>query len=32
MRLVGYPRLISIFAECMKLDAFDSAQPSKQPN
>ena len=30
--LSAYPRLISIFAECMKLDAFDSAQPSKQPN
>ena len=30
--LSDYPRLISIFAECMKLDAFDSAQPSKQPN
>ena len=26
-----YPRLMGIFAECMKLDAFDSAQPSKQP-
>ena len=30
--LSAYPRLISIFAECMKLDAFDSAQPSKQLN
>ena len=30
--LSAYPRLISIFAECMKLDEFDSAQPSKQPN
>ena len=30
--LSAYPRLISIFAECMKLDAFDSAQPSRQPN
>ena len=30
--LSAYPRLISIFAECMKLEAFDSAQPSKQPN
>ena len=30
--LSAYPRLISIFAECMKLDAFDSAQPSKQPS
>ncbi len=26
-----YPRLMGIFAECMKLDAFDLAQPSKQP-
>ena len=30
--LSAYPRLLSIFAECMKLDAFDSAQPSKQPS
>ena len=30
--LLAYPRLLSIFAECMKLDAFDSAQPSKQPD
>ena len=30
--LSAYQRLISIFAECMKLDAFDSAQPSKQLN
>ena len=30
--LSAYPRLLSIFAECMKLDAFDSAQPSKQLN
>ena len=30
--LSAYPKLISIFAECMKLDAFDSAQPSKQLN
>ena len=30
--LLAYPRLLGIFAECMKLDAFDSAQPSKQPS
>lgn len=30
--LTRYPTLMGIFAECMKLDAFDSAQPSKQPD
>lgn len=29
--LSSYPTLMRIFGECMKLDAFDSAQPSKQP-
>ena len=29
--LSPYPVLMGIFAECMQLDAFDSAQPSKQP-
>lgn len=29
--LSPYPTLMGIFAECMKLDAFDSAQPSRQP-
>jgi len=27
-----YPTVMRIFAECMKLDAFDRAQPSKQPD
>jgi len=27
-----YPALMRVFAECMKLDAFDRAQPSKQPD
>lgn len=27
-----YPMLMHVFAECMKLDAFDRAQPSKQPD
>lgn len=30
--LSPYPRLMWIFAECMKLEAFDNAQPSKQPD
>lgn len=30
--LAVYPTLMRIFGECMKLDAFDSAQPSKQPD
>ena len=29
--LSPYPRLMGIFSECMKLDAFDIAQPSKEP-
>jgi maleylacetoacetate isomerase/maleylpyruvate isomerase len=28
----GYPAVMRVFAECMKLDAFDRAQPSKQPD
>ena len=28
----GYPVTMRVFAECMKLDAFDRAQPSKQPD
>lgn len=27
-----YPAVMRVFAECMKLDAFDRAQPSKQPD
>jgi len=27
-----YPAAMRVFAECMKLDAFDRAQPSKQPD
>jgi len=27
-----YPTVMRIFAECMKLEAFDRAQPSKQPD
>jgi maleylacetoacetate isomerase len=30
--LVPYPTVTGIFAECMKLDAFASTQPSKQPD
>jgi len=30
--LSGYPTIMRIFDECMKLEAFDSAQPSKQPD
>jgi maleylacetoacetate isomerase/maleylpyruvate isomerase len=26
-----YPTAMRVFAECMKVDAFDRAQPSKQP-
>jgi maleylpyruvate isomerase len=29
--LTAYPTLMRVFGECMKLDAFDSAHPSKQP-
>ncbi len=28
----AYPATMRIFAECMKLDAFERAQPSKQPD
>ena len=28
----AYPATMRVFAECMKLDAFDRAQPSKQPD
>jgi len=28
----GYPIVMRIFAECMRLDAFDRAQPSRQPD
>jgi maleylacetoacetate isomerase/maleylpyruvate isomerase len=28
----GYPTTMRVFAECMKLDAFERAQPSKQPD
>ena len=27
-----YPTTMRVFAECMKLDAFDRAQPAKQPD
>jgi maleylacetoacetate isomerase/maleylpyruvate isomerase len=30
--LAPYPAVMRVFAECMKLDAFDRAQPSKQPD
>lgn len=30
--LTRYPTIMRIFDACMKLDAFDSAQPSKQPD
>jgi maleylpyruvate isomerase len=30
--MTGYPTIMRIFDACMKLDAFDSAQPSKQPD
>ena len=30
--LSGYPATMRVFAACMKLDAFDRAQPSKQPD
>jgi maleylacetoacetate isomerase len=30
--LTAYPSTMRVFAECMKLDAFDRAQPSKQPD
>jgi maleylpyruvate isomerase len=30
--LAPYPATMRIFAECMKLDAFDRAQPAKQPD
>jgi maleylpyruvate isomerase len=28
----AYPATMRVFAECMKLDAFDRAQPAKQPD
>jgi maleylacetoacetate isomerase len=30
--LSPYPTVMRVFEECMKLDAFDRAQPSKQPD
>ena len=30
--MTRYPTIMRIFDACMKLDAFDSAQPSKQPD
>ncbi len=30
--LAGYPRVTEIFASCMALEAFDLAQPSRQPD
>jgi maleylacetoacetate isomerase/maleylpyruvate isomerase len=28
----AYPQTMRVYAECMKLDAFDRAQPAKQPD
>lgn len=30
--LAPYPKTLRVFDECMKLDAFDRAQPAKQPD
>ena len=30
--LAPYPNVMRVFGECMKLEAFDRAQPSKQPD
>jgi glutathione S-transferase len=30
--LAPYPTVMRVFGECMKLDAFERAQPSKQPD
>jgi len=30
--MTPYPAIMRVFAECMKLDAFDRAQPMKQPD
>lgn len=30
--LAPYPTVVRVFGECMKLDAFDRAQPSRQPD
>ena len=30
--LAAFPTIMRIFAECMKVDAFDKAQPSQQPD
>ena len=30
--LAPYPKTLRVFEQCMKLDAFDRAQPSKQPD
>ena len=30
--LAPYPSVMGVFEECMKLEAFDRAQPSKQPD
>jgi len=30
--LAPYPTTLRVFEECMKLEAFDRAQPSKQPD
>ena len=32
VEMTAYPTLQRIFANCMKLPAFDAAQPSKQPD
>ena len=30
--ITGVPTVMRVFAECMKIDAFDRSQPSKQPD
>ena len=30
--LAPYPTVMRVFDECMKLEAFDRAQPGKQPD
>jgi len=30
--LARYANIMRVFGECMKLPAFDAAQPSKQPD
>jgi maleylpyruvate isomerase len=30
--LAPYPTVVRVFDECMKLEAFERAQPSRQPD